>query len=171
MYFTLFNHFKYCFIFLISFLLLSCSSIVQSTIKDDGVQIPPDFGKDDITILAVKTGGKKYNRTLEKVLPKSYNGKYVIIEPDQIDDTTYSDKSKYRYVFDNSVYTGVYRYNIETHSEVGMGVMKFQLYDRITGKSYQTKTGMSGYGKLMHLYLRKLDRKRMSYQQIHDSIK
>lgn len=125
--------------------------------------MPPDFGEDDVTILALKSGGKRYNRALGKVFAKSYKGKYQLITSDQLYDTAYSDLNEYRYVFDKTVLAGTYSYNPSTHATVGMGYMKFRLYDRLTGKTYQTKTGMSSYAKLMGLYLQVLDKKRTRY--------
>lgn len=163
MYFSISRLF-WCSVFaLMSCSLLSCSVIIKSTIKDNGVQMPPDFGEEDVTILAVKSGGRRYNKALGKVFAKSYKGKYLLVTPNELDDTTYSDISEYRYVFDKTVLAGTYSYNPSTHATVGMGYMKFQLYDRLTGKTYQTKTGMSSYAKLMGLYLQVLDKKRTRY--------
>ena len=140
-------------------LLFSCVSMVKSSIKDDNKQIPPNFGKEDVTILVIRKGKRSYDKYLEKNFEENYFGKYVIIEAGDVNNKRYENKKKYRYIFDedkHSQYIGSGRssdYGLSTYA-------MFSLQDRITGEVYKTKHGTGAFASWMKAYIQALERTR-----------
>jgi hypothetical protein len=140
--------------------IISCGAIVRSTINEDDKQIPIGFGKEDVTILAVRKMGR-YDKWLEERFSENYNGKYVIIDPKELANTKYSDTKKYRYIFDETETTKFNRVTAtSTSSSMADTYISFSLTDRSTGTVYKTRTMYAAPTALMRDYLIALERVR-----------
>lgn len=64
--------------------------------------VPSDIRNPKYTLMVEgwSTGGfvKMNNRYIEKILSKHYPDKYVLVQPEEIPDKKFEDKSKYRYL-------------------------------------------------------------------------
>jgi hypothetical protein len=137
--------------------LSSCISTMKTTIRDDGKQIPPGFGKEESTLLVIRKGKRSYDKYLEKNFEEAYFGKYEIVEASSVDSKKYSDKKKYRYVFDEDKHT-VNRSagSIPDNSTYAM----FGVTDRVSGETYKTKHGTGAFSKWMKVYIQALEKAR-----------
>ncbi len=138
-------------------LLSSCISTMKTTIRDDGKQIPPHFGKEEATLLVIRKGKRSYDKYLEKNFADNYFGKYEIVEEAFVSNKKYSDKKKYRYVFDEDKHT-VNRSagSIPNSSTYAM----FGVTDRLSGETYKTKHGTGAFSKWMKVYIQALEKAR-----------
>jgi hypothetical protein len=140
--------------------MMSCAGIVRSTIKEDDKQIPIGFGKEDVTILALRKTGR-YNKWLEERFSENYNGNYIIVDPRELTNTKYSNTKKYRYTFDGTETTkssGVAPIN--TGSGMADTRISFSLTDRSTGTVYKTSSMYAAATALIRDYLIVLERVR-----------
>jgi hypothetical protein len=140
----------------VSFLLIiiwlfitSCASIVRASIKEDNKQIPIGFGKEDITILAVRKSNR-YNKWLEERFSENYFGQYVIIDADELHHAKYQDIKKYRYIFDEAKVT---RRDMSGSTGVTDTYVSFSIKDRSTGKVYKTRKIYGAPTAIMRDYL------------------
>jgi hypothetical protein len=148
---------------LIALIASSCCSTVEKRIKENDKQIPIGFGKED-TYLLVLQKNRRYNKWLDKRFPENYFGKYEVIAPDQISDSKYADKDKYRYTFDFE-----YGADPDFYRMVATGTMvSFVLFDRVTGKFYKSAFAGQDVSDYMKDYLIRLEqiRKKNSGQQL-----
>ena len=79
----------------------SCNSFFKGSMKDNGKQFPPDFGKPKTTILMVQAGKKSYDKYLIKNWKTYYAGDYVFVKREELNQKMYEDIKKYRYIFDD----------------------------------------------------------------------
>jgi hypothetical protein len=87
-------------------LLTSCGAAVTSMankhLTEERGAIPPDFGKDNSTIVFI-TYKRSYNKYLKKNVKKIYKGKYEFATKEDFESLEkYNDIDRYRYVFDFS---------------------------------------------------------------------
>ena len=145
---------------LIVLFIISCAGIVRSTIKEDDKQIPVGFGKEDVTILAVKKTNR-YNKWLEERFPENHKGDYIIIDPRELTDTKYADTKKYRYIFDETETQGI-RIERTTTGTMNMAdtFVSFSLTDRSTGTLSKTRSMNAAPTALMRDYLKVLEKVR-----------
>ena len=134
--------------------LFSCAGVMKSSIKEDGEQIPPDFGKEDVTILVIQKGKRSYDKYLERNFKENYFGKYVIVDEVEANHTKYQDKRTYRYIFDEDKHTV-----IDGRGSIG-SYAKFSLTDRLTGEIYKTKRGTGAFAAWMEAYVQALEKAR-----------
>lgn len=152
-------------------LLCSCVSTMKSSINDDGQQIPPNFGKEDVTLLVILKGTRSYDKYLEKNFAENYGGKYVIVDPMEARSQQYADKKKYRYIFDEDKTVNIDTYGIyQGKTRVGTqnvssATAKFQLVDRLTGEVYKTKHGTGAFSAWMKAYIQELEKARLKNKQ------
>ena len=127
---------------------------MRSGIKEDDKHIPMGFGKEDVTILAVRKNSR-YNKWLEKRFANNYGGKYVIIDESEVNNAKYQDTKIYRYIFDQ---TETSYLNAKTGINDGMNVaVSYSLKDRSTGKLYQIRPVSGAPTAVMREYLTKLE--------------
>jgi hypothetical protein len=118
--------------------------------------IPADFGKGDVTVLAILEGSNSYDRYMKKDFEKCYKGKYITITNEDLTSKKYNDVKKYRYVFN---------FVMETHGQTaqdsyGTPVRRFYILDRLDNKQY-ISTFTSGYfSRVMKGYLKNMDQAR-----------
>ncbi|MFC0776342.1 hypothetical protein [Terrimonas alba] len=148
---------------------------MKSSIKDDGEQVPPDFGNTNETLLVIRKGKRSYDKYLEENFEKNYFGKYIIIDKSELESSKYKSIEVYRYVFDeefnqeyisaNSAQRSANRgrqfkdngqsvdYGLHTYA-------RFQVQDRRTGTVYKTKHGTGAFSKWMKAYIQALEKSR-----------
>ena len=154
---------------------VSCVSTVKSSIRDDGRQIPPDFGNADQVLLVIRKGKNSYDKYLEENFEKNYLGKYVIIYKEDLRGPDYKNIDVYRYVFDEDLHQEyISASSIELAANRGRHFKddgqnldyglhtyaKFQVQDRRTGTVYRTKHGAAAFSKWMKAYIQALEKAR-----------
>jgi hypothetical protein len=145
---------------------------MKTSIKDDGNQIPPGFGKANETLLVIKKGKRSYDKYLEKNFEENYFGKYIIIDKPELESNKYKNLEAYKYVFDedlNQEYitandakraTNKGRQFKENGESIDYGLhtyAKFLVQDRGTGEVYRTKHGTGAFSKWMKAYIQALE--------------
>jgi hypothetical protein len=136
-------------------MLFSCGGLLKSSIKDDGKQIPPNFGKEDFTMLVLRKGQRSYDKYLEKNFKGNYFGSYVIIDAEELSRKQYDDKKKYRYVFSENK-----RNYYSTQGSNQGATAIFAVTDRLTNETYKTKFGTGAFASWMKAYIQALEKTR-----------
>ena len=132
----------------------SCTSLLKSTIKEDGRQIPTNFGKSKTTILVVKHGIKRESKALDKSWAKYYKGDYIFVKSEEIKDAKYNDLTNFQYIFDD-----VER-SFTTSDNKHLGAASFYMYDRKEGRNYSLNAESGLYSTLLKAYIIKLEQVR-----------
>ena len=137
-------------------LLSGCTDKAMSArIIDDGTQFPPELGLSPDTMLAVLHGSNAYDRVLTNTLARYYTGPYKLVTTAELSGT-FTDVDIYRYVFDSVVKE---RDMAMSAAEAGT---RFHVVDRKAKRTYSADQTTKAYGKLMAVYLQKLDAKRIA---------
>ncbi|WP_203256795.1 hypothetical protein [Hyunsoonleella ulvae] len=170
------NYFNFLFLIFLISLLSSCGSLVKSlALKSYTVEkgaIPPDFGKDNSTLICVLTGKNSRDKYLKKHVEKIYKGKYVFVLSGDMPafnnkSNEYSDIEKYRYVFDfKRNYRTTFTPNpVSNRTDVGsVPLSNYFIVDRKYNKTYNSG-GESGYfSKLIEAYMINLEKQRLKNQ-------
>ena len=155
---------------MVVFFLSSCGFIINSYIKKDTENVPPDFGKEKTTLLVVRER-KGYNKKVDKIFQKHYTGDYIFIDREEL-YTKYSDTTNYRYLIDDDVsISKMYVTTVTTDRSTGFqsrstapqssASRSFHILDRKTRKIHDTgiSSGTS-WKKILKTYLKKLDSER-----------
>ncbi|MEW4923103.1 hypothetical protein [Algibacter sp. 2305UL17-15] len=167
--------FKFLLLILTLFFFFSCGVIVKSKansyITEEKGAIPPEFGKQNSTVLFV-THHRSYNKYLKKNVVKIYKGNYEFVSIDELNSNdTYKDLSKYRYVFDynyqsagdqiirNNVTNGDFSTTSLSFRPALYNVKKFMIIDRQEQQLYYCKLTSSYWSKLQKVYLKKMNEK------------
>lgn len=167
--------FKFLLLILILSFFFSCGVIVRSKansyITEEHGAIPPELGKQNLTILFV-THHRSYNKYLKKNVKKNYKGNFEFVSLDELNSNDkYKDLSKYRFVFDynyQSVGDQIIRNtfangNLNTSSfsfrPAFYNVKKFMIVDRKEQQLYYCKLTSSYWSKLQKVYLKKMNKK------------
>ena len=144
----------------VSILFLSCNTAVyKSTIKDNGKQIPPNFGVEKTTILLMEKGSSGYNTHLEENWDKYYTGKYEVVTKETLNNKKYADLKKYKYVFDYDI--RISRGSDGSGRQQTYEGYSFYLIDRDDNKKYGTFLDAQAWNKLMKAYIIKLEEIRL----------
>ena len=141
--------------------LSSCGAIVKSKadkfLTEENGAIPPDFGKEETTLLFI-THRRSYNKYLKTNVKKIYNSKYEFINEDQLkSESKYNNINKYRYLFNYDEKSYTY-YSPKGGSKTGY-VKKFYVLDRKSDKRFYSKLTSGLWSKLQKVYLKKLNEK------------
>lgn len=145
--------------------LFACMGVMKTGIKDDGVQIPPNFGKEDVTLLVIRKDKRSYDKYLEKNFKENYFGKYVIVSEAEVKENQFDDKKQFRYIFSEAKQTDIIGHN--RPGDYGQNTYaKFGLTDRLTGQLYQTKNGTGAFSKWMKAYIQELEKTRTKNKSI-----
>ena len=141
-------------------ILFSCSSAAyKSTIKDNGKQIPPNFGLEKTIILLMEKGSSGYNSHLEENWDKYYTGKYEIVTKETLNNKKYADTKKYKYIFDYDI--RVTRGNDGSGRQQTYEGYSFFLIDREDNKKFGSFLDSQAWNKLMKAYIMKLEEVRL----------
>ena len=73
---------------------------MNTKFSEENNAIPPDFGKDETTLLVMLKGRKSYDKYLKKYVENIFKGKYIFVEAKDYYSGTYLDREKFRYLFD-----------------------------------------------------------------------
>jgi hypothetical protein len=151
-------------------MLSSCGMIINSYIRKDTENVPPDFGKGKTTLLVVRER-KGYNKKVDEIFQKYYTGDYIFVDREEL-NTKYSDTINYRYVIDDDI--SISRSEVTTmtrNSSTGMSTRSnevrsaasrsFHILDRKTKNIHDTGVSSgTSWKKILKTYLKKLDSER-----------
>jgi len=152
------------------FMFSSCGFIINSYIKKDTENVPPEFGKEKTTLLVVRER-KGYNKKVDKIFQKYYTGDYIFIDREEL-NTKYSDTINYRYLIDDDISTSRSEVTTMTRNpNTGMSTRSnevrssasrsFHILDRKTKKIHDTGVSSgTSWKKILKTYLKKLDSER-----------
>jgi hypothetical protein len=154
----------------------SCASSMKATIKDDGTQIPPGFGKKNEILLVIRKNKRSYDKYLEKNFEENYFGKYIIIDAADTLNSKYKNTDTYRYIFAEDYHMETPTYTAGQQQEATQRQMerrggpgldytpdvyaKFQVTDRKSGVIYRTKHGTGAFSAWMKAYIQALENAR-----------
>lgn len=158
----------------------SCGAIVKGMankhITEEKGAIPPDFGKENTTILFI-THHKSYNKYLKKNVKKLYKGEYEFVSEEEFESNEkYKNLNKYRFIFDYSyrpagsvwktstINSGSHSITTTRNRPALYSVKKFTIVDRKAEKIYKSRLTSSMWSKLQKIYLKKLNEKLISEQ-------
>ncbi|GAA3582467.1 hypothetical protein [Snuella lapsa] len=157
----------------------SCGAVVRMKgnhyLTEAHGAIPPDFAGDQTTMVFI-THHRSYNKYLKRNVRKYYHGSYEFATADEFtENTKYQDVKTYRYVFDyvyiqpggvafknQTVTSGNFSTTMTTARAPLYNVKKFSIWDRKNDAIYRSKITSSFWSKLQKVYLRKLEKKRIS---------
>ncbi|WP_207497145.1 hypothetical protein [Aridibaculum aurantiacum] len=139
--------------------LLGCSS--PRSISANETAVPPDFGKEQTTLLVLNTDHTHINRTIHSSIEKFYTGPFEMVDPTMINSSKYSDRQKYRYMFRTTV-----RYT----EAVNMGMSRmapsftfnYDVVDRLQGKQYGNAKSTGTYKNWIETYVKRLEQVRIA---------
>ena len=143
--------------------LSSCGAMVKgianNAITEEKGAIPPEFGNDNTTLVFI-TAHKSYNKYLKKAVVEEYKGKYEYATAKQVENNEkYKDSTKYRYFFGY-----IYRDPFVSRPKNAAPVKSFRVYDMKEDKIFRSKVNSGMWSKLLKVYLKKLNEKRLQYQ-------
>jgi hypothetical protein len=153
------------------FLLTSCGALVKSKaiskIKTENEAIPPDFGKDETTLVCVITGKKSYDKYMEKHVLNEYHGKYEFVLRQELSSEKYKNTLKYRYVFDlNKLNYSSSSYNssLNKYENNTITTASYYIIDRKENITYKSPMTSSFFSKLIQAYMINLETVRLENQ-------
>lgn len=137
----------------------------MTEIKDVMV-IPPNFGKDNSTLVCLLYGKKKYDKAMQKRVSQEYHGKFVFVYEEDFDPKKY-DPEEYRYVFNLELTS--YTYYDSFNNSTGRRILaSYFIIDRVEKrKSYCTML-TSSFSKLIQAYMINLEKQRLKYLHKRD---
>lgn len=145
----------------------SCKTIEKNGMKKEFTEknaaIPSDFGvNNDEVLLAITKDISRYDNKLEKVLKKYYKGKYEIISPEEYNtNSKFSDKSKYRFIFNCRAGTTLMGCRNERTCFIA-SYKRFFVYDRLNEKRFESGAEFGNYGLGVKIYISNLNTKQLS---------
>jgi len=116
--------------------------------------IPPDFGKNETTLICILVGRKSTDKYMKKHFETEYHGKIEFILKDDLNQDKYSDTQEYRYVFDfdRSYYGG---------GPQQKSYRDYYVLDRTDDVKYKTKGKSANFGNLIKNYAVALEEARI----------
>lgn len=137
-------------------------ALKKTTIENNA--IPPDFGKDESTLICILYGKNSIDKYVKKHVEKEYHGKYEFVNIKNIEAEKYNDTIKYRYTFDGEKVTNtVSSYNSTTGKteERDITTHSFFIMDNITGVTYRSPVTSDHFSRLIQAYMINLEKERM----------
>ncbi len=124
--------------------------------------IPPDFGKKGEVLVGILTTVNSYDKYLKSALNKKYLGEHIFLTTEELDsDSKYSDKTKYRYLFNVEKGSGSTATFSNGLSSTIIKKRQF-IYDRLEDKKYISGAEFTFFAKAMKVYAENLELKRQS---------
>ena len=157
----------------ITFSLTSCLGLmVQGVAKNKFTEnkgaIPPDFMKEESTLICVLQERNSYDKYLKKHMQAKYHGPIKFVLKSKLFDegkisSKYKDTVKYRFIFNYGLGTQHYS---DTKYGPGTGGASFStklfyVLDRKDGKKYNSPFSSSFFAKLIKAYAINLEKKRL----------
>lgn len=136
---------------------------VESRVTKENGSIPPDFGKDSLTLICVIYGKNSYDRYMKKHVSNEYHGKYEFVLKDSINNFKYNDWKNYRYIFDTKIYETSATYYPDGSTQPGSMSGSYYILDRFYRKKYQSDVASSFFAKLIQAYMIILEKERLKY--------
>jgi hypothetical protein len=160
---------KFLLLLLVCFTIQSCfigklaeEKAMKKEFTEKNNAIPPDFGiNENEILLAVTKDISRYDKKLIIALKKYYSGKYEIISSEDYKTEKYSDKSKYRFIF--NCRHGNTSFNCKSEKTCFIAGYKiFYVYDRLKDIKYESGAEFGNYDLGANIYLQNLEIKRTS---------
>ena len=142
------------------FLFSSCIMLIARnnyTIKKGA--IPPDFEKENTTVLFISTGRKGVDKSLKDNLKALYHGKYEFINLSELKTEKYTDLKIYRYTFIYNQKTLTLT-DAKSLSKNYSYTNKFFMFDRKENKEYDCGLFAGNYNGLIKGYLKNMEKVR-----------
>ncbi len=142
-------------LFYLSFLLF-CSLLVAGQKNSNFEEIPPELGKDNLTLLVMDEDKNAVSKAINETFEKHYKGSYEIQPRNMIYTKKYADATKYRFLF--TVITQyvpgqwIGRERFPPTVDYSYGV-----FDRRTGKQYKLDGWAGGFKRSMVDYVKRLE--------------
>lgn len=160
------SHLNLYILILTAFSLTSCGVLfirkVETMVTKENGSIPPDFGKDSLTMICVIYGKNSYDKYLRKHVTNEYNGKYEFVLKDSLTNRKYSSW-KYRYVFDTEIHETSATFYGDGSVQAGSMSGSYYIYDKFTWKKYDSEVASSFFAKLIQAYMIILEKERLKY--------
>lgn len=148
-----------CIVFLIAGPMVESKAKKKLTVESGS--IPVDFGKGDVTMIALLDKNTSYDKYLAKNLTKKYTGRYVKITSEELSTKKYDDLKKYRYVFSFDME----QHGVTVQDQYGHPVRRFYILDRLDGKKYPASFTSGYFSRVMKGYLNNMDAQRLKNKQ------
>ncbi len=133
--------------------------------------IPPNFGKDNSTLLCILSGSRGHDKYIRKHAESHYGGEVDFALKSEITEGKYTNPRKYRYLLDHDV-------SLVQHTEYSTSSNRtssytnktsgYFIYDRIDRKKYDSGFTSGMYGKILKAYFKNLEKVRLQNQNIPD---
>lgn len=137
----------------------------EFTVAND--MLPPDFGKEETTLLIVMKDRNSFDKYLKKHFKSNYNGEYEFVLPDELSKKPYTNHDKYLYAFRcEAVHETETRYSSRTNSHKTLTIKKYLFYivNMKEREPYKSNYKSSSFGKHIEAYSLALERKRIKEQ-------
>jgi len=132
----------------------------EFTVENDA--IPPEFGENkEMIIIGILRGRRSYDKYLKSAFKNYYNGKYILISAEEMRNSKYNDKKKYRYIFDYSDGSTI-TYTFSSGRKASSNNFRHFIFDRLNNKRYQSGAEFTFFAKSMKVYMANLEQKRIS---------
>jgi len=153
-------------VIIISVTVSSCSlvslGVSKTKFTEEKGAIPPEFGKNEETLMIQLTGDPKFEKYITKIAAHRYKEDYLILYPKEIKAKKYKDLDIFRYIF-------TYEKGND-HVEQGTGKVRFTtkqfyIFDRKNNKKYIKDFSTSYWGMMCRAYLKNLSKKKKSWSK------
>lgn len=138
----------------------SCGAIVKgSAVKRTTYAnnaIPPNFAENPGTLVCVLQGRNSRDKYMKKHVEKIYKGDYIFVHKDSLNNSAYSNKDKYRYLFDYNSTTSVQVMpdpNTGMFRQSNIRSSTYYIKDRKTGAAYSNDLNSGYFSKLIQGYV------------------
>ncbi|TCP27874.1 hypothetical protein EV195_10133 [Tenacibaculum skagerrakense] len=146
----------------------SCGIMVQGIaagkISTEKGSMPPDFGKTKHVLLCKLKGKRGLDKYMKKHISNYYKGEVEFVTyQDLKENNKYSDKDKYRYVFESKEHSnsGNYINSNGMPSATSYISYSFGIFDRKALKNYSNDMSSGYFGKLIKAYAKKMEEERL----------
>jgi hypothetical protein len=146
-------------------------STTEKNVTVEKGAIPPDFGKDNSTLLIITHSNKSSEKkTIDKIASKNYHGKYEVLTRKEFDNEQYNNLEKYRYILfmdegvGGNITTRTTTGNLTTIDNSPTTTYRYSIVDRKENKDYKCPVNGTLYTKIIEGYMVNLEKQRISSQ-------
>ena len=138
-------------------------AIKNNTVESNA--IPPNFGKDNTTLICVIIGKKKYDKKMKKHVENEYHGKYEFVLRENLNSDEFKDTSNYRYIFDIEKIEKTSTFYVSGRFQTrNVIVNSLGIFDRQAGIMYKSNVTSSFSSKIIQAYMINLEKERLKNQ-------
>ena len=151
----------------LSTLFTSCFGIAKMHARKEFTEelhaIPPHFGEKGTVLIAILRNRSSYDNYVKKAA-KLYNGEVILLKNSAELTTLYSDKTKYRFLFDYTAGSTSSVHYAGSNLNSSVTYKRFYVSDRLENEMYQCGYESGSFGDLLKAYFENLEKKRLSMQ-------